>query len=182
MREPARVTDSRPVSDVKTMRWPSAYQSSPAMNETPSATIVVAVMVARSIVTRAPPEMQATEVPLGAKRMAWHGTPVRVGGATTDPASAAGAARAIFKGRCSTCHGTTGRGDGIAAAAMRPPPRDYSDPAWQASVSDADLATIIVGGGSAVGRSTMMPANADLAGKPEVVAELVKIIRGFAAK
>ena len=104
-------------------------------------------------------------------------------GSMTDPAqvSAAGAARTIFAGRCATCHGQGGRGDGAAAVSMQPPPRDYTDLAWQASVTDADLAKIIVVGGAAVGKSTMMPAASDLEAKPQVVAELVKIIRGFAA-
>ena len=88
-------------------------------------------------------------------------------------------ARRIFGARCSTCHGTGGRGDGMAARSMKPPPRDYTDPAWQASVTDAELTRIIVLGGAAVGKNSMMPAAADLTDKPEIVAELVKIIRGF---
>ena len=107
-------------------------------------------------------------------------TPVRVAEPAA-PTTPAGEAHRIFAERCSTCHGLGGHGDGVAASAMKPPPRDYADAAWQASVTDADLAAIIVGGGAAAGKSAMMPASADLAGKPEVVAELVKIIRGFAA-
>lgn len=95
--------------------------------------------------------------------------------------SAAGEARKIYNARCVTCHGATGRGDGAAAMSMQPKPRDYSDPAWQASVSDADLAKTILVGGAALGMSSMMPPAKDLADKPEVVAELVKLIRGFAA-
>jgi mono/diheme cytochrome c family protein len=102
---------------------------------------------------------------------------------TTDtaPSSPAAEARHLFAERCSTCHGPQGRGDGVASSAMNPPPRDYADAAWQASVTDADLAAIILGGGAAVGKSPMMPASKDLEGKPEVVAELIKLIRGFGA-
>lgn len=109
--------------------------------------------------------------------------PAAAQGSMTDPAqvSAAGEARKIFASRCATCHGQAGRGDGAAAVSMQPRPRDYRDAAWQASVTDADLAHIIVVGGAAVGKSTMMPAAADLRDKPAVVTELVKLIRGFAA-
>ena len=103
-------------------------------------------------------------------------------GASSISAGAAGsAARSIYASRCAMCHGASGRGDGAAAVSMVPRPRDYADAAWQASVTDADLAVIIVRGGAALGRSTMMPAGTDLGDKPEVVAELVKLIRGFGA-
>jgi mono/diheme cytochrome c family protein len=103
-------------------------------------------------------------------------------GSMTDPVQGtpAGEARKIFASRCSTCHGATGRGDGAAAISMRPPPRNYSDPAWQKSVTDAELAAIIVGGGPAVGKSSLMPPANDLRDRPEVVTELVKLIRSFA--
>ncbi len=104
-------------------------------------------------------------------------------GSMTEPAqvSAAGEARSIFSARCALCHGATGRGDGRAAVSLQPPPRNYTDAAWQASVTDADLAKIIVIGGAALGKSSMMPAGPDLESKPQVVAELVKLIRSFAA-
>ncbi len=96
--------------------------------------------------------------------------------------SAAAEAQTIFSQRCSVCHGNTGKGDGPGAAALNPKPRNYSDAAWQKSVTDDDLKKIIVQGGQAVGKSMMMPPNPDLTEKPEVVAELVKIVRGFAGK
>jgi len=94
-----------------------------------------------------------------------------------DPAAEASA---IYASRCVGCHGRAGKGDGAAAASLSPKPRDYSNSVWQSSVTDSLLAKAIVGGGSAIGKSALMPANADLADKPLVVAELVKIIRGFA--
>ncbi|HET6344418.1 MAG TPA: cytochrome c, partial [Myxococcota bacterium] len=60
-----------------------------------------------------------------------------------------------------------------------PKPRNYSDAAWQASITDEQLKKTIVEGGAAVGKSMMMPPNPDLRDKPQVVDELVKIIRGF---
>jgi len=89
-------------------------------------------------------------------------------------------AKNIFKTRCVACHGSTGKGDGAAAAALNPKPRAYNDQAWQKSVTDEYLAKVILKGGTAVGKSALMPGNADLEQKPEVVAGLVSIIRGFA--
>lgn len=96
--------------------------------------------------------------------------------AAADPAADA---KTIFNTRCTTCHGASGKGDGPAAAGLNPRPRDYSDAAWQKSVSDEDLAKTILNGGAAVGKSALMPPNPDLQGKPEVVNELVKIVRSF---
>lgn len=88
----------------------------------------------------------------------------------------------VYKTRCVTCHGDSGHGDGPGAAALQPKPRNYSDTAWQDSVTDEDLAKIIVEGGPAVGKSPLMPANPDLKSKKEVVDGIVKIIRGFKGK
>ncbi len=97
--------------------------------------------------------------------------------ATTTTASAGGA-KEIFAARCTACHGTSGKGDGAAAAALTPKPRDYTSKDWQASVTDAQLKKVIVGGGAAVGKSAAMPPNPDLEGKPELDG-LVAIVREF---
>lgn len=91
-------------------------------------------------------------------------------------------AESVFKTRCATCHGEGGHGDGPAAVALNPKPRNYTDPEWQKTVTDDQLKKTIVGGGAAVGKSPLMVPNPDLADKPEVVDGLVKIIRGFAPK
>jgi cytochrome c553 len=89
----------------------------------------------------------------------------------------------IFANTCAMCHGPNGKGDGQMAQNLTPKPRDYTDPAWQASVTDEQIKTIIMEGGQAVGKSPSMPAQkAQLAGKPEVLDALVKIIRGFGPK
>ncbi len=99
------------------------------------------------------------------------------------PVAAAGDAAAdakkIFATRCTTCHGASGAGDGPAAVALKPKPRSFSDAEWQGKVTDEHLAKVIVKGGMAVGLSPLMTANPDLEAKPEVVKELVKMIRGF---
>ncbi len=91
-------------------------------------------------------------------------------------------AAAMYRDVCAMCHGPGGKGDGQAAASLTPKPRDYTDAAWQASVSDDDIRKIILGGGQAVGKSPMMPAQEQLKGRPEVVDALVRIVRGFGPK
>jgi cytochrome c len=88
-------------------------------------------------------------------------------------------AKSVFGTMCVACHGSQGMGDGPSAVALTPKPRAFSDPVWQASVDDAHLTRVILEGGMAVGKSPIMPANEDLVEKPEVVKELVKIVRGF---
>lgn len=98
------------------------------------------------------------------------------------PSTAALDAREFFRNRCQVCHGEKGKGDGPGAAALNPKPRNYTNPVWQASVTDDYLAKFIVEGGAAAGKSPGMPANPDLADKPEVLRELVKIVRSFRGK
>jgi len=47
------------------------------------------------------------------------------------PAAAASAGAALFASHCAACHGPAGRGDGLAAAALNPPPRDLTRAAVQ---------------------------------------------------
>ncbi len=96
------------------------------------------------------------------------------------PATAADMeAQQIFTSRCSPCHGAEGNGNGAAAAALTPRPRNFHDGAWQTATTDAQIEHTIVVGGAAVGKSPAMPANPDLANKPEVVAALRTLIRGY---
>ena len=88
-------------------------------------------------------------------------------------------AQTLFRARCSVCHGEKGTGDGPGAAALNPKPRNYTDAAWQASVTDEQIKNTIMLGGAAVGKSPIMPASPDLQAKPAVVDELVKIVRSF---
>jgi mono/diheme cytochrome c family protein len=89
-------------------------------------------------------------------------------------------AQKLFATLCATCHGADGTGNGPAAETLDPKPRNYTDPAWQASVTDGELKQTIVLGGQAVGKSAMMPGQPALKDQPEVLDALVEIIRGFA--
>jgi len=100
------------------------------------------------------------------------------------PAGGAGTksqADLMFATVCATCHGADGTGNGPAAAALNPKPRDYTDAKWQASITDELLKETILKGGQGVGKSAMMPGQPQLADQPEVLDGLVKIIRQFGA-
>lgn len=91
-------------------------------------------------------------------------------------------AEQVFATRCAACHGPDGQGNGPASAALNPKPRNYSDAAWQKSVTDDQIKKTIVEGGQAVGKSPLMAPNPDLANQPQVVEGLVKIVRSFGAQ
>lgn len=112
-------------------------------------------------------------------------TPAPKAPAPAEPAPARGEravadAKEIFATRCSTCHGAAGAGDGPGSAALDPKPRNFQDPAWQESVTDAHLEKIILHGGASVGKSPAMPGNPDLVARPEVAKALVAHVRGLA--
>ncbi len=88
-------------------------------------------------------------------------------------------ARQIYGSRCAPCHGASGGGDGVAAVALNPKPRNFHEGEWQASVTDAQIETAIRQGGAAVGKSAAMPPNPDLNDKPAVLAALRTMIRGW---
>ena len=98
------------------------------------------------------------------------------------PAAAKAEADTVWQQRCSTCHGPGGKGDGPAAAALTPKPRDFTSADWQKSVTDEHIEKVIVEGGQAVGLSMLMTANPDLASKPDVVKALRAHVRSLKAK
>ena len=68
----------------------------------------------------------------------------------------------LFKTYCSTCHGESGKGDGVAAAALNPKPRDFTGPdLWKRAGADAAAQKAYImkvdkEGGPAVGLSALM--------------------------
>ena len=106
------------------------------------------------------------------------GNPPTAAGSTVSAGDAAAKAKEIFGQRCTPCHGPAGAGDGPASASLNPHPRNFTDKAWQASVTDEHVEKIIKFGGTAVGKSPAMPGNPDLS-DPAVIAALRGVIRGF---
>lgn len=64
----------------------------------------------------------------------------------------------IYDMNCASCHGATGKGDGAAAAALKPAPRDLSDAKYIKTRSWEDLRKVIADGGANSGFSALMPA------------------------
>jgi mono/diheme cytochrome c family protein len=85
----------------------------------------------------------------------------------------------IFSSRCAACHGDQGRGNGPAAANLKPRPIDFHSRKWQKSVTNDRIARAIIYGGKSVGLSAEMAANPDLEDEPVVVAALIARIRGY---
>jgi mono/diheme cytochrome c family protein len=77
---------------------------------------------------------------------------------------------------CASCHGQSGKGDGAAAAALNPKPRDHTDKEYMSKMSDADMLNVIKNGGASIGRSPLMPPwGASL--KDEQIQDIVAYIR-----
>lgn len=144
------------------------------------------------------PSAQPTAAPAQPTAAAPSAAPAPAEGAAAPGAAAAPAAPAapaveitpaaraeadqVFATVCFTCHGASGAGDGPASAGFPVKPRNFSDPAWQASVTDEHIEKVILQGGPAVGKSPLMPPNPTLDGKPAVLAALREKIRGFGKK
>ncbi len=65
--------------------------------------------------------------------------------------------KAQFVQNCAPCHGQAGKGDGAAAAALNPKPRDLTDKAYMGGLKDEYLIDIVKKGGAALGKSAAMP-------------------------
>jgi mono/diheme cytochrome c family protein len=89
------------------------------------------------------------------------------------------AARMLYGSRCAMCHGPVGRGDGPMAKALAVRPQDLTERLWQSNRSNQRLGLVIVSGGSAIGKSPLMPGQPDLASQPATVEALVALVRGF---
>lgn len=112
------------------------------------------------------------------------GCALLTGRAVADDAPSAEAmkqAKEIFASRCAACHGARGKGDGSMSDLFDPKPRDFTKADWQESVTDDYIEKIVLEGGPAVGKSMMMPANADLKDKPQVLKAIRAVVRGFRA-
>ncbi len=64
----------------------------------------------------------------------------------------------VFTTNCAMCHGPEGKGDGAAAAALNPKPRNLSDAVYMKSRPVDTLRKVITEGGQSVGLSPVMMA------------------------
>jgi mono/diheme cytochrome c family protein len=70
---------------------------------------------------------------------------------------------ATYKANCAACHGDGGKGDGPGAGVLKPPPRDHTDPVYMNTLTDKNLADVIVMGGAMKGKP-LMPSHPQLRG------------------
>ena len=85
----------------------------------------------------------------------------------------AGVGAKLYAERCSGCHGDEGRGDGPAAAALVPKPRNFRDAAFWQERKTEDLKAVVHKG--KVG--TMMPPFAGVLSEPEIDAVVAYVER-----
>lgn len=100
----------------------------------------------------------------------------KFGPGSQDPAMVA-EGKKVFLTRCATCHGKTGRGDGVGWSDPNKSPRNYHNTEWQASVTDERIKRVITRGGAANGLDARMPAHADLRSNEKALNGLVAFIR-----
>lgn len=62
----------------------------------------------------------------------------------------------VFETYCIACHGALGKGDGAAAAALNPKPRNFTDGAYMKARPKETLRKVISEGGGSVGLSPVM--------------------------
>lgn len=65
--------------------------------------------------------------------------------------------KSLFGTHCASCHGPMGKGDGPAAAALNPKPKDLTDKTYTTTLKDQYVFDLIQKGGAALGKSPLMP-------------------------
>ena len=66
--------------------------------------------------------------------------------------------KAVYAQYCASCHGVRGDGKGPAGLALNPHPTNFRDAERMSKLTDDTLFRAIRDGGSAVGKSALMPA------------------------
>jgi mono/diheme cytochrome c family protein len=87
--------------------------------------------------------------------------------------------RALYAYYCALCHGKTGQGDGFNSYNLTNPPRNFTDSAKMASLSDKQIEKAIRGGGAALGLSPQMPPWGGVLTEKQA-SDLTAFIRTFA--
>ena len=85
-----------------------------------------------------------------------------------------------FKMYCVACHGETGKGDGMAASALNPKPKNLADAEAMAKISDHEIFVVIRDGGPAAGLSPMMSGWKMILGDDQNVHDVAAYVRTLA--
>jgi mono/diheme cytochrome c family protein len=77
----------------------------------------------------------------------------------TDPlADARTRGEKVYRHYCQICHGESGKGDGFNASRLEPHPRNFTDAKLWQKIRDDRVYDAIAQGGTANGKSVLMPA------------------------
>ncbi len=94
--------------------------------------------------------------------------PARTAPVRTNPAPsalpAANRGELLFGVYCASCHGHEGRGDGLSAATLRPPPRDFAARPWRFAATRESIRNVTLDGipGTAMAANrTLAPADVE---------------------
>jgi mono/diheme cytochrome c family protein len=89
------------------------------------------------------------------------------------------AGKQLYQQRCAPCHGPDGKANTPTAQALNPKPRDHTDGAYMNQLSHDHLTKVIKQGGVAVGKSPIMPPQADL--NDQQIRDVVAFVRSLAS-
>jgi mono/diheme cytochrome c family protein len=88
------------------------------------------------------------------------------------------AGKQLYQQRCAPCHGPDGKANTPTAQALNPKPRDHTDGAYMNQLSNDHIFKVIKQGGTAVGKSPIMPPQTDLNDKQ--VQDIIGFVRSLA--
>jgi mono/diheme cytochrome c family protein len=88
------------------------------------------------------------------------------------------AGKQLYQQRCSPCHGPDGKANTPTAQALNPKPRDHTNGEYMNKLSNEHLAKVIKQGGAAVGKSPIMPPQADLS--DQQIQDIIAFVRTLA--
>ena len=88
------------------------------------------------------------------------------------------AGKQLYQTRCAPCHGPDGKAQTPTAKALKPAPRDHTDGAYMNALSNEHLTKVIKEGGTAVGKSPIMPPQTDL--NEQQIQDIVAFLRTLA--
>jgi mono/diheme cytochrome c family protein len=84
----------------------------------------------------------------------------------------------LYQQRCAPCHGPDGKANTPTAQALNPKPRDHTDGSYMNPLPSEHLLKVIKQGGTAVGKSPIMPPQADL--NEQQIRDIIAFIRSLA--